>query len=150
MEIQHNNPAWRHKADYVIGAKITDPVWSKRYSSEQLAAKELEDGRFEICCIPFMVYDLCLGDIVVLDKEGNIAKVVDPSGHFGFRVATDNKSDQDWIIDHMYKAGQLTERYSDKICAIDTEDELTASEISRRLASAEHSGHIVQYETIRR
>jgi hypothetical protein len=149
MEAQHYEPVWRHKADYAIGIKVLDKVWSKKYQWEQLAARRLDDGTFEICCIPFAIYDLCLGDIVVVDSDMNVTGVIKLSGHFGFRVATADLRQQDAIIEQIHELGFLTERFSDFLFALDAVDEESAQYISGILAEAERNNDIVEYETLK-
>lgn len=38
---------------------------------EQLFAKQIGDDRFEICCTPFFLFDVALGDIVVTSPKGD-------------------------------------------------------------------------------
>jgi len=150
MEAQHNEPAWRHKADFVLGVKITDSVWAKEYQDEQLAAREIGDSTFEICCIPFMIYDLCLGDVVKTDDEFNVNAIVKSGGHFGFRVATRDGLEQQEVVARAHEMGCLTERFSAKLCAIDAIDEDIAREVSGMLLSLREQGKIVDFETIKR
>jgi hypothetical protein len=76
--MQHVNPIYPEKTDFIIGAKCNyktdeyDMVW------EQLWARRISEFRFEICCIPFFAYDLALGDEVVTDKNHMITEVVKP------------------------------------------------------------------------
>lgn len=49
-----------------------------------------------MCCIPFFVYDVALGDVVATSPEGDgkyiVEKVVQPSGRFVFRVWSASRS----------------------------------------------------------
>ena len=49
-------------------------------TTEQLWARRVDDEHHEICCIPFFVYDLALGDTVEVDADHLVTRVVEPSG----------------------------------------------------------------------
>src|SRR6478672_10801175 len=101
-ELQHEEPAWRHRADFIIAAKIKDKQYSKDFNTEQLWARRLDDGTCELCCIPFALYDLFLGDIVEVNDDLEVSRVIRRSGHYGFRVATNTREDQDTIADELH------------------------------------------------
>ena len=44
------------------------------------------DTEFEVCCIPLLLYDISLGDIVATDADYLLDRVVRPSGRYTFRV----------------------------------------------------------------
>jgi hypothetical protein len=48
----------------MIGAELAEED-----RDEQLWARQVGDRRFEICCIPFFVYDMALGDVVETDAN---------------------------------------------------------------------------------
>ncbi len=83
-EARHTEPVWRSRANFVIAADIASAPDKREW--EQLWARKSADTRFEICCIPFFVYDLALGDEVETDGDHVLRRVVKPSGHFTFRV----------------------------------------------------------------
>ena len=82
----HLNPVWREKANFIIGAKCMPRKDSDSRCWEQLWSRQITDNHFEVCCIPFFVYDLALGDEVETDSNYLIVQVVKPSGHYTFRV----------------------------------------------------------------
>lgn len=54
---------------------------------EQLWLRPLPGDQFEVCCIPFRVYGMALGDVVRLGGGGRfIESVVSSSGRLVFRV----------------------------------------------------------------
>lgn len=59
-EAVHRDPVWRDGADFIIAARI-DPG-DTGVDTEQLWARRIDDGRHELCCIPFFAYDLALGE----------------------------------------------------------------------------------------
>jgi hypothetical protein len=62
---------------------------------EQLWSKRVGDDLFEICCIPFFVYDLALGDVVQAGAESGyvIRSVAQRSGNGVVRVAIKRPED---------------------------------------------------------
>jgi hypothetical protein len=86
----HREPAWRDRADYILQADLTDHGMPGRF--EQLWARALGDGRFELCCLPFFTYGYALGDLVqerpgVGPFEGVLGPVVRPSGRAVLRLS---------------------------------------------------------------
>lgn len=88
---QHINvdPRRRSSADFAIVARLDadgdEAAW------EQLLARQLSSELFKICCIPFFVYGLSLGDVVraPLDEKRRyvITEIVEKSGHRTLRVS---------------------------------------------------------------
>lgn len=66
---------------------------------EQLWTKRVGEDRFEICCIPFFVYDLALGDVVRADaRTGYVIRSVEQrSGNGVVRIAVKRRDDMDAI-----------------------------------------------------
>lgn len=97
-EVVHENPAWCDKADFMIGAKF-ELEGLALIKWEQLWARQLDKHRFEICCIPFFVYGIALGDEVetVDSEEGlyTVRQVVKKSGHHTFRIWFRNHAAKD-------------------------------------------------------
>lgn len=95
-EAVHDDPVWRDRSDLIIAASI-DPG-STGVTTEQLWARR-EGDRYEICCIPFFVYDLVLGDTVEVDADHLVTEVVERLGRFVFRVHVgepDRRSATQW------------------------------------------------------
>lgn len=147
-ELQHTSPAWKSKADFVVGAKIDDPTWAEHYPYEQLAVAERDNRRYIVCCIPFALYNICLGDYVTVDDEFNINKVVERSDYVGFRVATDSIDDQDALLHSLHDFEVAVERHSDFLLALAVSNAVDGKRLAVRLQVAEDEKLIVQYETI--
>ena len=81
-ETVHQDPVWRERSNFITAAPIPD---GGDIETEQLWARKDDDG-LEICCIPFFVYDLALGDVVETDDDYLVRQVVRQSGRFVFRV----------------------------------------------------------------
>jgi Domain of unknown function (DUF4265) len=82
----HLNPAWRERATGMVYAKLKSP-FDGRW--EQLWARQLSDREFEICCIPFFVHNLALGDIVEISPTPErrvVTRVIQDSERFVFRI----------------------------------------------------------------
>ena len=146
-EARHEDPVWRERSDFVIAAAIA----SDSADREQLWAKQLSDDTFEICCIPFFVYDLALGDVVQTAPEGGrrymVDKVVRPSGRFVFRVwLGDSFQPRHEIAGQLEAIGAVLEWSSPNLLAVDAADEDLAKAISGWLLEREQQGHLV-YET---
>jgi hypothetical protein len=143
-EVVHDNPVWRDRSDFIIAAEIPN---GGEIKTEQLWAHQLDETRFEICCIPFFVYDLALGDIVETDASYLIRRVLQPSGRYTFRVwFGDSFHPRDPIVDQLVELGALTEWSSRNLLGVDASDDNRAQLVANFLAEREASG-VLRYET---
>ena len=85
--ITHLDPVWRDRSDFIIAAELDDAGQSKY---EQLFTRRVSKNHFEVCCIPYFLYNVALGDVVETrpnnGREYMLRKVVKSSGRFVFRV----------------------------------------------------------------
>lgn len=63
----HSNPVRRPAPSFMLRASLDGVGGGDNY--EQLWTKRVGQDRFEVCCIPFFVYDLALGDVVRADPD---------------------------------------------------------------------------------
>ena len=147
--VVHQEPAWRERSGFVISAELPEKYWPRRF--EQLFARQLADDRFEVCCIPFFVCDLALGDVVVTSaKDGRkyvVTSVAEPSGRYVFRVwFGESFRPRGEIADELKALGSLVEWSSRNLLAVDAVDGEHARLVADFLAEREQLGHLV-YET---
>lgn len=88
--VTHDFPAWREKANFIIGIRLLDPGIADLAESEQIWARQIEENVFEVCCVPFFAYGIALGDLVstIADKgeEYVINEIVERKGHTTYRI----------------------------------------------------------------
>lgn len=81
----HTDPVWRDRADFIINARLPEGG-----RLEQLWAQKLADDRFVLCCIPFFLYDVALGDVIETESMDEwpylMRRVLAPSGRAVFRA----------------------------------------------------------------
>lgn len=147
----HLNPIWRSRADFIVMARLEGEALEGR--SEQLWARQLDENRFEICCIPFFVHDVDLGDHVeaTLDDEGTyvIRRVVRKSGYYTFRAwfgDTDGNASPEEVVNWMKELGCLCEWYSENLLGLAATSEEQARDVAEYLSEQEASGRL-DYET---
>ena len=148
----HSNPVWRERANFIIGAKCSNSN-SQTQEWEQLWAKQTADNRFEICCIPFFVYDLALGDEVETAPEWGqqymVQQVVKSSGRYTFRVWFGSSSEptaRTSVPLEVSQLGCLMEFSSENLLAVDAATAVQARSVADLLLHREHLGHLV-FET---
>lgn len=132
---QHLSPAWQKKANYLIHASIEEEGLPKKW--EQLWVNKLEDGYYQICCIPFaIIYDLALGDIVEIDSDNIFTKVIKQSGNWTIRVWFGDVKEEfresekvDAIDKVRNQLGCLVEWHSTNTLAINAESVQVAKDI---------------------
>ncbi|MEV8240734.1 DUF4265 domain-containing protein [Microbacterium testaceum] len=138
----HALPVWRDRADALIQAQLEE-----KNESEQLWCRALGDDKFEVCCIPFYLYNVALGDII-LASDHHFQGVVVPSGRYVFRVfmREEQYGVRESLVAELDKVSALTEWYSPGLISIDAPDLEKAKTISTWLLEGEHRG-LLSYET---
>lgn len=138
----HPEPVWRDRSNFIIGAPLPEEG-----RAEQLWARQVGDQRFEICCIPFFVYDVALGDVVETDVNFDLVRVVEPSGRYVFRVwFGESFHPREEIAERLAALGALLEWSSVNLLAVDAADESHAQVIADFLAE-QGRGERLMFET---
>ncbi len=148
-EAQHLEPVWRDRSNFIIAADVSS--YSDLADREQLWARQVGEDRFELCCIPFFVYDVALGDVVETAPAGErryvLSRVVEPSGRFVFRAwFGESFHPREEVARDLEELGALLEWSSVNLLAVDARDEEHAQEIANYLAQAEAEGRLM-FET---
>jgi hypothetical protein len=147
--VVHGDPVWRESSNFIINAKL--PVSDSPRRFEQLFAKQIDDDRFEICCIPFFVYDIALGDVVATSPSGDrkyvVKEVLQPSGRYVFRVwFGESFQPRHEVAQALKSLGSLVEWSSTNLLAVDAVDDEHAQLVADFLSEEERLGHLL-YET---
>ena len=143
----HEQPVWRDRADFIVNAALVE---EGRY--EQLWCRQLSDDTFEVCCIPFFLYDVALGDTVrTAPHDGRkfvVDRVVSRSGRFVFRVHFERSMfrHKDDVVARLVELGALFEWSSASMLAVDAADADLAQRVADFLLAREELGQLV-YET---
>jgi uncharacterized protein DUF4265 len=141
-EAVHPDPVWRDRANFTIGAALPEEG-----RTEQLWARQIGDQRFEICCIPFFVYDIALGDVVETDSRLTVVRVVERSGRYVFRAwFGESFHPREEIAERLHAMGALLEWSSANLLAVDAPDGSHAQVIADFLAEEERAGRLM-FET---
>lgn len=145
--LTHQRPVWQDRSNFIINGQL--PERDGRF--EQLWARQLSDDTFEVCCIPFFLSDVALGDVVQTEPAGGrryvVARVVQASGRYVFRVwFGETAYPRDEIAQKLEALGGLLEWSSVNLLAVDARDEQHAQEIADYLSEAEARGELI-YET---
>lgn len=146
-EARHADPVWRNRADFVIAADIASTPDKREW--EQLWARRIAGTRFEVCCIPFFVYDLALGDEVETDGDHILRRVVKQSGHFTFRVWFGNSTDpadRERVMQIIQHNECEYEWSSENLLAIDASTPDKAQAVTDTLAALQQKGGVT-FET---
>jgi hypothetical protein len=138
-EVVHPQPVWRDRANYILGGSEAGGD-----GTEQLWARNLGGNRFEICCIPFILYGLALGDIVEADEHSELTGVIKNSNRSVFRARFGNSAyPRDEIEQGVSELGALVEWSSDDLLAVDAADADTAAAIFAYLEQHQNDGHLM-------
>jgi hypothetical protein len=142
----HQGPVWRERANFVIHAELPEEDHPKHF--EQLWARQLSDDRFEVCCIPFFIYNLALGDVVATSPKGDlryvVTRVVRQSGRYVFRVWFGRSfHPRDQIAGELQALGSLIEWSSLNLLAVDATDDEHAQLVADFLMEREKAGQLI-------
>lgn len=147
--VVHSEPVWRERANFIINAALPDEDYPYRF--EQLWVRQLAEERFEVCCIPFFLFDVALGDVVETKGRGDrkyvFERVVKSSGRYVFRVwFGDSYYPREGIAEKLQELGALLEWSSVNLLAVDSINSEHAQQIADFLQEQEHLDNLV-YET---
>lgn len=148
---KHPQPVWGERADFALQLRIEtgNPTLDNPPRYEELPVQSLGDGFYRICCVPFFLYDLALGDVLKIG-DGQLQGVADESGHHTFRAYFGRAfmpAARSVLIDELaIMPGVVTEWYSDDLLGLSAENDAVANELSRWLETAMSRGQL-QYET---
>lgn len=143
----HGEPVWRDRANFIISAGLPE---DDRF--EQLWCYQITEGVFEVCCIPFFLYDVALGDVVETAPRGDrkyvLRRVSAKSGRYVFRAffQPDQYRFRAEAIDALTSLGALIEWSSPSLLAVDARDATLAKRIADLLHDEQQLDHLV-YET---
>jgi hypothetical protein len=147
--VVHTEPVWRERSNFIINAEL--PEKDRPHRFEQLFSRQIGDDLFEICCIPFFLYNVALGDVVVtspIDGHNHVVKeVVETSGRYVFRVwFGESFQPRDEIAEQLKGLGSQFEWSSRNLLAVDAVDEEHAQLVAEFLAQQQKLGRLL-YET---
>ena len=144
--VQHVAPIWQDRMNFVFDAALPEDCAPKRF--EQLVGRQVADTEFELCCIPFFLYDVSLGDIVATNGDYVVERVVRPSGRCTFRVFFGEAvGPKDQIAAELeLQLGALLKWHGAKLLAVDAEDGELAQKVADYLQARENAGELI-YET---
>jgi Domain of unknown function (DUF4265) len=147
--VVHEAPVWRARANFIVNAELRESDRPKRF--EQLWTRQFGDDEFEVCCIPFFLYDVALGDVVQTSAEGElryvVERVIKPSGRYVFRVwFGESFHPREEIAKELGELGALLEWSSANLLAVDVEDDERAQGVADYLDAREKRGELM-FET---
>ena len=142
----HEHPVWRERADFVINARLPEVG---RF--EQLWTKRVGENQFEVCCIPYFLYDVALGDTVETAPRGGrqyvLSRVLNRSGRYVFRSYFERPQYRyrDTVVEALQALGAQHEWSSPSLLAVDV-DGADARKVADYFQEQEDAGRLV-YET---
>ncbi|MEX2255749.1 MAG: DUF4265 domain-containing protein [Acidimicrobiia bacterium] len=140
---------WRERSNFIINAELGEEDLPRQF--EQLWARQVGDDRFEICCLPFFLFDVALGDVVETAPKGDhtymVDRVVERSGRFVFRVwFGESFHPRDEIAEELTRLDALLKWSSVNLLAVDAVDEAHAQRVADFLEERQRLGQLL-YET---
>ncbi|MFV0372749.1 DUF4265 domain-containing protein [Microbacterium sp.] len=142
----HSEPIWRERADFIINAQLSEVG-----GFEQLWVRRVGEDQFEVCCIPYFLYNVALGDTIETAPQGGrqyvLSRVLNPSGRFVFRAYFERPHYRyrDATAVGVQRLGAQIEWSSPSLLAVDV-DGPSAQRVADYLQDQEDAGRLV-YET---
>lgn len=143
--IVHEDPVGRATSNYIARADLAP--FGLDGQVEQLWLKPVDEGRFEVSCIPFFTYGLALGDTVVL-KDDYVSEVTGTSGHRTLRLlfgpdlsASARQTAADEIKREIIAAGLLSEWNGERFVAVDVPPGVQPTGLFAVMEAAVKTGH---------
>jgi hypothetical protein len=137
----HQEPVCRSQANYVI--QIAIPGEPETPEFEQLWTSSQQDGSHIVCCIPFVLYGISLGDRIQKLSDGSF-RILDPSGRIAIRVwmADSSAREKSDLIHKLAALECLMERSSENLLALDCRDADQAIRVRAILGQAARANKI--------
>lgn len=144
-EAVHSSPVWRKRANFIFAAHLG--MKNDKNEWEQLWGEMRSDGKLELCCIPFFVRNLSLGDIVEIDEDIIFRRVVKRSDQITFRIWFRNitRDKRDEVVQKLEDMSAILEWSSPNLLAVSA-----SRSNSMRIADCLHlyeRNEWIQYET---
>ena len=141
----HAEPVWRSQSDFVFRVLIGEKGGANEW--EQLWWQQVAPTRFVLCCIPFFVYDLSLGDEVETAKDYVVRSIRRRSGQVTFRVWFGGAAMEvkEKAMDEILRLQPFVEWSSPNLAALSI-DESLSQKLADILQALENQG-VLQYET---
>jgi hypothetical protein len=129
--LQHLNPAWRDKTDFIIRIKLPDEDQEGNSLSEQIWARNVGNNLYLLTCVPIFAYGLSLGDIVETDEELWIIKVKTKSNYSTVRFFFHKKEKEmvEKIEDVLIGKQCIIEWYSKNLLGVAIPKEICSKEL---------------------
>ena len=169
--LTHAEPVWRERANFILFAPVEDPD-SEAYDPSAFVApgaggevpsaiqmfeqlwtrriRRLGRTRYEVCCIPFFVYDLHLGDVVETEAVAGlryvVRRIVRRSGHLTLRVwfgESNRPTARDEVPDELAALGCDYEWSSANLLAVSAPSAVQAGTVLERLNQREALGELI-------
>lgn len=146
--VVHLSPAWRDKANFLLFGPIElegEARW------EQVWARQVADNEFELCCVPFFLYDLSIGDVVeTATRAGRrfvISNRLKVSGLRTLRIwysAEASADDKERMLKQLRETGAPSEWHSERLLAF----ACASAELPRfsTILGAEQESGILKFE----
>jgi hypothetical protein len=138
---QHLSPVWRDRANFIIRAALPE---NGRF--EQLWCRQVDDTTFEVCCIPFFLYDIALGDVVRTSPAYLLEDVVEASGRGTYRLffPDESREEGEGIVERLTALGALVEWSSRRLLAVATPDKSANAVVSLLEEGSEQGGFLFE------
>lgn len=142
----HRSPIWRDRSNFLLRARIGADGGKSEW--EQLWGQQTAPRRFILCCIPFFVRDLDLGDELETNDDYVFSTIIHRSGQITFRIwfGEQRVESKTQVTAKLEDMNALMEWSSEHYLAVSAQDRMEAERIADYLQNCEERD-LLQYET---
>ncbi|MFD0378918.1 DUF4265 domain-containing protein [Streptomyces sp. NPDC127112] len=144
--VVHEQPVARASTNYIARADLAP--FGLDGQVEQLWLKAVNDGSYEVACIPFSAYGIALGDVVVLNDDDYVIEVVRNSWHRTLRLLfipdlppADLQKATDEIKTEIIAADLQSEWNGTRLVAVDVPPDTEPSKLFAVMEAVVKAGH---------
>ncbi|MFF3981163.1 DUF4265 domain-containing protein [Streptomyces sp. NPDC001828] len=144
--VVHEQPVGRASKNYI--ARVDLAPFDLDGQVEQLWLKAVNDGSYEVACIPFSAYGIALDDVVVLNDDDYVIEVVRNSWHRTLRLVfipdlppADLPKAADEIKTEIIAADLQSEWNGTRLVAVDVPPDTEPSHLFAVMEAAVNAGH---------
>ena len=135
--ILHHYPVWKEEAHLAVMARVET---SSGQAIEQLWARKVTHDSHVLCCVPAYTRDLRLGDLVEVDEDFFITRVLKPSERHLIRILfkTDDVDGRRRLHTGLHDSGALVEVIDDSYWVVDVCCSEVLSGVTESLESVDY------------
>lgn len=137
----HPHPVWHDRVNSALMLPMISPETEQCFEQLWTAYSKVENA-YQVCCVPFYVYDITLGDWLDLDTtKGNHVRRIRTIGHTTLRIWFYEVTQMQTMVHKLLDLGCFCEQGTDnQLIGVSVPDEVSLATVSQVLQSEVERG----------